>query len=169
MPNKENPELKDMTATIYRLNLLCNRFEQDKDIILQEIVDTKKTVKTLQIEIAAFAKMRGEIAETLSTKIEQASKIIVRDAHESIRKTLKENMNESIERLDQVSKSSAEKIKFFYAHDKKRIWQVAIGLIALPLATSIIIAKLLMPKPIALNVDGRTCESYMQKTHSYMR
>lgn len=159
--------LANMDATTYRLNLLCNRFEKDKDVILKEGVDIKHTVKTLQAEIAAFSKMRGEIGEILSRKVEQASVTIARAAGEDIQKALKDNMEDAVYQLNEAVRRAKDKFQFFYDLDRKRIWQMAVLFIVLPVVASFLVVKLAMPKPVSLNVDGKTCAVYMQESRGY--
>jgi len=159
--------LANMDATTYRLNLLCNRFEKDKDVILKEGVDIKHAVKTLQTEIAAFSKMRGEIAEILSRKIEQASEAIARAAGEDIKGALKINMEGTVYQLDEAVRRAKDKFQFFYDLDRKRIWQMAVLFILLPVVASFLVVKLAMPKPVNLNVDGKTCAVFMQESRGY--
>jgi len=159
--------LANMDATTYRLNLLCNRFEKDKDVILKEGVDIKNAVKTLQTEIAVFSKMRGEIGEILSRKVEQASVTIARAAGEDIRDALKKNMEDTVYQLNEAVGRARDKFQFFYDLDRKRIWQMAILFIVLPLLACFLVVKLAMSKPINLNVDGKTCAAYMQESRGY--
>lgn len=159
--------LTNMDATTYRLNLLCNRFEKDKDIILKEGVDIKSAVKTLQIEIAAFARMRGEIGELISNKINRASEEITSSAEKSVQKALSKDVDSVVYRLDKAADIVQKKLLFFYDLDQKRIWQMVIGLIVLPLAASFLVAKFAMPKPVSLNVDGKTCEAYVKASRGF--
>jgi len=160
--------LTNMDATTYRLNLLCNRFEKDKDVILKEGVDIKNAVKTLQIEIAAFSKMRGEIGKILSDKVDQASVTIARAAGEDIREALKTNMEDTVYQLSEAVRRAKDKFQFFYDLDRKRIWQMAILFLVLPVLASFLVVKLAMPKPISLNIDGKTCAAYMQENGYYV-
>ena len=60
--------LENINATIYRLNLLCNRFEKDKDTMLKEGAELKNAITTIQDEIASLAKVKLDLVDRM-TKI----------------------------------------------------------------------------------------------------
>jgi hypothetical protein len=153
--------LTKMDAAIYRLNLLHNRFEKDKDTLLKEGSDTKEAIKSLQSEIADFADMRGEIGKVLSNRIEQGANIMARVVNDSIKETLRTNMEEATYRLNEAVNRAERKIQYFYDIDKKRLFYMALGLIVLPVVTGVIVAKLFMSDPV-MKFDETTCAAYRQ-------
>jgi len=112
--------------------------------------------------------MRGEIGRVLSQRIEQGTSIMARVVNDSIRDTLKTNVEEATYRLTEASNLAVKKLYFFYDLDKRRILYMALGLVALPIVSAMFIAKLLMPAPTVMRIDKRLCEklcdTHMQQT-----
>ena len=153
-PEEKQALTSGMEEAIYRLSLLCASFEKNKDAILKESANIRNAVETLQAEIAALSKTKS-VAGNLSP-----------DAIENIQSTLKISLDDPIRRLTEVAELTEKKLLFFYNLDKKRIWQMAIGLVVLPIIVAVIVAKLLIPHPISFNVDGVSCEDYVRASHS---
>ena len=106
---KLNDLVNSLDLTNYKLMLLCSQFEKDKDMVLKEGVDIKSVIKILQTEIAAFAKMRGEIGGLLEKNIGQAAEKIVEEADTTIRQALSNNVENTIRKLDtQIDKANTK-------------------------------------------------------------
>jgi hypothetical protein len=162
-PEKNLPELlTNMDATIYRLSLLCNRFEKDKDMVLKEGLGIKDAVNSLQKEIAAFATMRSALDGILANRLEKASDAIFHKARDSVQEVLRENLKEAAHKLNNALYHTEQKLQYFYGLDKKRIVWMAIGFVILPVVTGIFIAKLLMPHPIIIDFSKRSCAAYIR-------
>ena len=144
--------LADIDATNYRLNLLCNRFEKDKDLMLKGGEEIVKAVQSLQQELKAFTEMRGEIGEVLSDRIDQLSKDIYHATSSGVEKALRHNVKIAADRLDRSVDRTTSKIRFFYNQDKKiLIWKI-LGFTILPVVasviTSIVVIRLLLKIPL---------------------
>jgi uncharacterized protein YicC (UPF0701 family) len=166
--NKDMQELvENMDAMLYRLNLLCNRFEKDKDQVLKESLGMKEIIKALQEEIDNFTQMREKVGEIFNSRLEKASDAIVLKAKEGVQEIYRENLKETVTRLDGVLYRMQQKMEYFYDLDKKRIIWMAIGFVILPIIAGVFTAKLFMSKPI-LSFDKEICKVYEQRC-SYVR
>lgn len=156
--------LANMDTTIYRLNLLCNRFEKDKDTILKEGLDVKDAVKSLQREILAFANMRGEVDKVLANRIKHSSETMAQMVGEEIKRVLETNVENTIYRLEKAINYADNKLRFFHRLDKRRIIYMGLGLVVLPVVTGVFVAKIFMSEPI-MRFNGATCEVYKQRCY----
>jgi hypothetical protein len=154
--------INSLDLTNYKLMLLCSQFEKDKDMVLKEGVDIKNVIKILQAEIAAFAKMRGEIGEILEKNIEQAAEKVVKEADRSIKQALSNNVENTIRKLDTEVDKANTKFQYFYDLDKKRLIWMIVGLIILPVVTGCFAAKMFMSDPF-LRLDKTTCALYKDR------
>jgi len=154
--------INSLDLTNYKLMLLCSQFEKDKDMVLKEGVDIKNVIKLLQTEIAAFAKMRGEIGEILEKHIEQAAEKVVKEADRSIKQVLSNNVENTIRKLDAEVDKANTKFEYFYDLDKKRIIWMVVGLIILPIVTGCFAARILMSDPI-MSFNKNTCAIYRDR------
>lgn len=152
----------NMDAMLYRLNLLCNRFEKDKDQVLKESLGMKEVIKALQSEIEKFTEMRDKVGEIFTNRLEKASGAIVFKARDEIQELFRENLKETISRLDDVLYKMKQKMEYFYDLDKKRIIWMAIGFVILPVATGVLAAKLFMSEPM-MRFNKATCEVYKER------
>ena len=161
--DKDMRELvENMDAMLYRLNLLCNRFEKDKDQVLKESLGMKEVIKALQGEIDNFIEMRERVGEIFNSRLEKASDAIVFKAKEEVRDVYRENLVETTNRLDGGLYRMQQKMEYFYNLDKKRIIWMAIGFVILPIVAGVFTAKLFMSKPI-LSFDKEICKVYQQR------
>jgi hypothetical protein len=163
---KLNDLVNSLDLTNYKLMLLCSQFEKDKDMVLKEGVDIKSVIKILQTEIAAFAKMRGEIGKILEENIEQAAEKVVEEADRSIKQALNDNVEHTIRRLDTEVDKANTKFQYFYDLDKKRVIWMILGLIILPVVTGCFVAKIFMSDPI-MKFNKVTCGVYMDRCINY--
>ena len=154
--------INNLDLTNYKLMLLCNQFERDKDMVLKEGVDIKSVIKILQIEIAAFAKMRGDIGKILENNIEQATRKIVNEADSSIKQALSDHVENTIQKLDTRIDKANTKFEYFYNLDKKRLIWMVVGLIILPVITGCLAAKMFTSSPF-LRFDKATCAVYRDR------
>ena len=144
--------LANLDATNYRLNLLCNRFEKDKDLMLKEGAEIVKTVQTLQQELKVFAEMRGEIGKVLTKKMDEVSEAVAQAAEEGVKEAITENVDKSVYKLEQVVNRSERKIEYFYYLDKTRLVWMSLGLTILPVVVAVlvgvIVGKIAMKMPL---------------------
>ena len=144
--------LANLDATNYRLNLLCNRFEKDKDLMLKEGAEIVKTVQTLQQELKVFAEMRGEIGKVLTKKMDEVSEAVAQAAEEGVKEAITENVDKSVYKLEQVVNRSERKIEYFYYLDKTRLVWMGLGLTILPVVAAVlvgvIVGKMAMKMPL---------------------
>jgi|APSaa5957512622_1039677.scaffolds.fasta_scaffold38988_2 hypothetical protein len=165
---KKSPHefLENINATIYRLNLLCNRFEKDKDVILKEGADIKKAIKALQEEIASFAKIKLDLVDRMAKNIDRTSQVIADDAGECIRNTLKINIRNSINQLEDLIDGAKKSIKFFDDwHLKRIIWMVILSIVV-PIVIGVVSAKLAIPQQI-IKHDAKACAAYEQACKNF--
>jgi hypothetical protein len=154
--------IADLEATIYRLNLLCNRFEKDKDLMLKDGAMMVQAIQSLQKELNALAKMRGEIEKGLSDQIHRAAGAIAQASGESVREALKHDVGKAAYRLEDAVDKAERKLNYFYSLDKKRIVWMSIGFVILPVVASIFAAKIYMSDPI-MKFNKATCEVYQRQ------
>jgi hypothetical protein len=154
--------LTNMDATIYRLNLLCNRFEKDKDTILKENLELKQVIKSLKDEAIAFKEIRSEVNGVLADKIDEASKTIVTGANDKIQEMLVKDVKEVIYRLNDVLNQTEKKLLYFDGLDVRRIIYMALGILVVPIVAGICIAKIFMADPM-LVFNKATCEIYKHR------
>jgi len=144
--------LANLDATNYRLNLLCNRFEKDKDLMLKEGTEIIKTVQTLQQELKMFAEMRGEIGKVLAKKIDEVSETVAQATREGVKGAIIDSIDKSVCKLEQVVNRSERKIEYFYYLDKTRLVWMSLGLTILPVVVGVlvgvIVGKIAMKMPL---------------------
>jgi len=156
---------KDMDATIYRFNLLCNRFEKDKDGILLDGKEIKEVVKKLQEELKVFTKMREELSNQLTTKLESMADDVLNKADTSLQQISVENadiLSEAVKKLNGVLKRTEYRLKYLRRLGKKRLVLMVIGFFVLPVMTGVIASKRYMSDPI-MKFNKETCEVYKQR------
>ena len=153
--------LENLNATAYRLNLLCNRFEKDKDLMLKEHADIIVAIKALQKDMAAFEKIKLNLVECMTSNINKTSKTIADDAGECIRNTLKINIRHSIDQLEGIIDHAKTSIKFFDNwHFKRILWNIFLSAV-LPIALGLLTVKIFMPEQV-IKYDKKSCAAYAQ-------
>lgn len=150
-----------MESSHYRLNLLCNRFEQDKDIMLKEGLDLKETITALRDETAALTKIRDDIGKMLAAEVQDAAKIIISSANSNIREALSNNISNATSRLEKSVIAAERKIHDICYRDNKRNILTILAVLILPVITAVIVTKLLMPTQI-IKYDKKSCATYAQ-------
>lgn len=153
--------LSAMESSHYRLNLLCNRFEQDKDIMLKEGLDLKETITALRDEASALAKMRDDISKILAAEVQDASKTIANSVSNGIKEALSNNISNATSRLEKSVIAAERKIHDICYRDNKRNILTILAVLILPVITVVIVTKLLMPTQI-IKYDKKSCAAYAQ-------
>lgn len=153
--------LSTMESSHYRLNLLCNRFEQDKNTLLKEGLDLKETITALRNETNALVKMRDDISAILATEVQNASKAITNAANNSIKEALSNNISNATSRLEKAVIAAERKIHDICYRDNKRNILTILAVLILPIIAAVIATKLLMPTQI-IKYDNKSCATYAQ-------
>ena len=153
---------KDMDATIYRFNLLCNRFEQDKDVMLKDGLEIREAVLELRNELENFAKMKGELNEQLASRLKAAVNSVISKTSASVQEALYDVLGRATDKLHDVLNRTERKLDYLSSLDKKRLIWMAIGLMVLPVVAGVLAAKLYMSDPI-MKFNKATCEVYKQQ------
>jgi hypothetical protein len=153
---------KNMDATIYSFNLLCNRFEQDKDIMLKDGLKIREVVLELRNELASFAKMKGELNELLASSLKVAANTVVHKTNERVQEALNETLGRASNKLNEALHRTESKLDYLQSLDKKRLIWMAIGLVVLLIIAGVLAAKLYMVDPI-MRFNKATCEVYKQR------
>lgn len=172
-PEKEKQEKwlealsKDIDATIYRFNLLCNRFEcnrfeQDKDLMLKDGLKIREAVLELRNELENFAKMKGELNEQLANRLRVAVDSVMSKTDASVQEALYDVLGRATDKLHDVLNRTECKLDYLSSLDKKRLIWMAVGLAILPVIAGVLVVKLYMSDPI-MKFNKATCEVYKQR------
>ena len=152
---QEMTQEERLTAIAYQFVQLYERWSEDRQVAAKQGADIAEFVKLFAEQVENFEALETNVRKTLITSIQGAMTQSAKAVGDEIRRAANQTLEEVNQRLLMTVGRAEKAIDDTQRHAQSISWFAVMGLLVLPIITSLLIVWLLVPKPTLPLTNGQ--------------